>query len=258
MLVGAALDAARRVSRQRRRSSRDRALRDGTACALRTAIRRCSPSSSATRSRPTSSAGTGPSGSRGFLRELVGLIKAAEPDRAGQLRQFPVDRVPRRSISPTSSASTSICTTSPRSAATSRGCTIWPVDRPLVLTEFGVDSLREGETSRRDILSWQVRAAFAIGVAGTFVFAWTDEWFTGGASDRGLGVRPGRSRPPAAKPALRRGAARGITGPLPPPLPRYPRVSVVVCAYNAERTMEACLASLENAQLPRLRGHRRQ
>src|SRR5439155_26798108 len=37
---------------------------------------------------------------------------------------------------------------------------------------------------------------------------------------------------------------------LPPPLPRYPRVSVVVCAYNAERTMEACLASLETLDYP--------
>ena len=56
-------------------------------------------------------------------------------------------------------------------------------------------------------------------------------------SDRGLGIRPGRSRPPAEA-GLRRGA-RALPGPLPPPLPRYPRVSVVVCAYNAERTMEA-------------------
>ncbi len=54
------------------------------------------------------------------------------------------------------------------------------VDRPLVLTEFGVDSMREGEEGQRAILAWQVGTAFAMGVAGTFVFAWTDEWFTGG------------------------------------------------------------------------------
>src|SRR5207302_2806249 len=45
------------------------------------------------------------------------------------------------------------------------------------------------------------------------------------------------------------GAGRS-EGLLPPPLPRYPRVSVVVCAYNAERTMEACLASLEALDYP--------
>ena len=54
------------------------------------------------------------------------------------------------------------------------------VTKPLVLTEFGADSLRGSQEAQRDILSWHVRAAFSAGVAGTFVFAWTDEWFTGG------------------------------------------------------------------------------
>ena len=54
------------------------------------------------------------------------------------------------------------------------------LDKPLVLTEFGIDSMHNGEDEQRRILSWQVRAAFGAGVAGTFIFAWTDEWFTGG------------------------------------------------------------------------------
>jgi glycosyltransferase involved in cell wall biosynthesis len=37
---------------------------------------------------------------------------------------------------------------------------------------------------------------------------------------------------------------------LPPPLQHYPKVSVVVCAYNAERTMDACLASLAVLNYP--------
>ena len=122
------------------------------------------------------------------------------------------------------------------------------VDKPLVLTEFGVDSMRLGEAEQRDILSWQVRAAFASGAAGTFVFAWTDEWFTGGhlIEDWAFGLVD-RDRNP--KPAFEAVAAR-YNGPLPPALPRYPRVSVVVCSYNSERTMEACLASLEVLDYP--------
>ena len=122
------------------------------------------------------------------------------------------------------------------------------VDKPLVLTEFGIDSMREGEEEQSRILSWQVRAAFAAGAAGTFVFAWTDEWFTGGhlVEDWAFGLVD-RDRQP--KPALS-GVARRYKGSLPPPLPRYPRISVVVCAYNAERTMEACLASLEALDYP--------
>jgi len=116
------------------------------------------------------------------------------------------------------------------------------VDKPLVLTEFGVDSLRAGDEEQSRILAWQVRAAFAAGVAGTFVFAWTDEWFTGGhlVEDWAFGLVD-RDRQP--KPAVHE-VARRYKGPLPPSLPRYPRVSVVVCSYNSERTMEPCLASL--------------
>ena len=120
--------------------------------------------------------------------------------------------------------------------------------RPLVLTEFGADSLRSSEEEQRRILSWHIKAAFASGAAGTFVFAWTDEWFTGGhpIEDWAFGLVDRVRRP---KPAFAEVAAQYL-GPLPPPLERYPRVSVVVCAYNAERTMQACLASLEVLRYP--------
>src|SRR5438552_12350123 len=122
------------------------------------------------------------------------------------------------------------------------------VDKPLVLTEFGIDSMRNGDAEQTRILGWQVRAAFASGVAGTFVFAWTDEWFTGGhlIEDWAFGLVDRERRP---KPAFYEVSGR-YKGVLPPPLPRYPRVSVVVCSYNAERTMEACLASLETLDYP--------
>src|SRR5690242_8761734 len=122
------------------------------------------------------------------------------------------------------------------------------VDKPLVLTEFGIDSMRNGADEQARILGWQVRAAFGSGVAGTFVFAWTDEWFTGGHAieDWAFGLVD-RDRQP--KPAFYEVSGR-YKGVLPPPLPRYPRVSVVVCSYNAERTMKACLASLETLDYP--------
>ena len=122
------------------------------------------------------------------------------------------------------------------------------VDRPLVLTEFGVDSMRLGEEEQRRILSWQVHSAFEAGVAGTFVFAWTDEWFTGGhlIEDWAFGLVD-RERQP--KPSLGE-ITRQYLGALPPKLPCYPRVSVVVCAYNAERTMDQCLASLAVLNYP--------
>ncbi len=122
------------------------------------------------------------------------------------------------------------------------------VTKPLVLTEFGADSLRSSEAEQRDILSWHINAAFAGGVAGTFVFAWTDEWFTGGhpIEDWEFGLVDRERRPKQAFAAV----AAQYCGPLPPPLARTPRVSVVVCAYNAERTMYDCLASLQRLNYP--------
>src|SRR5438067_522346 len=121
------------------------------------------------------------------------------------------------------------------------------VDKPLVLTEFGIDSMRNGADEQARILGWQVRAAFASGVAGTFVFAWTDEWFTGGhqIEDWAFGLVDRERRP---KPAFYEVSGR-YKGVLPPPLPRYPRVSVVVCSYNAERIAGCNMAFRRDALL---------
>jgi len=122
------------------------------------------------------------------------------------------------------------------------------LDQPLILTEFGVDSYGEGEEGQREILSWQVHTAFEAGVAGTFIFAWTDEWSTGGHLVEnwafGLVDRDRRLKPSFDE------VVRQYIGILPPPLQRYPRVSVVVCAYNAERTLEQCLGSLAVLNYP--------
>jgi glycosyltransferase involved in cell wall biosynthesis len=122
------------------------------------------------------------------------------------------------------------------------------VDRPLVLTEFGMDTFREGAEHQALTLEWQVRTAFEIGCAGTCVFAWTDEWFTGGhlIENWAFGLVD-RDRNP--KPALARVEAQ-YESHLPPMPAEPPRVSVVVCAYNAERTLEPCLASLEHLDYP--------
>lgn len=121
-------------------------------------------------------------------------------------------------------------------------------DKPLVLTEFGIDSIREGADRQAQILSWQIRVAFEAGVAGTFIFAWTDEWFTNGVyvDDWAFGLVTRERKP---KPSFAR--VRDIyRGPLPPPLADPPKVSVVICAYNAESTMEACLQSLLQLRYP--------
>ncbi len=121
-------------------------------------------------------------------------------------------------------------------------------DKPLVLSEFGVDSIREGTEHQAELLSWMIRAGYESGAAGTFVFSWTDDWFTGGSqiADWAFGVvDAARER----KPAFHAVQAQ-YTAPLPPRLDDSPKVSVVVCAFNAERTMDACLTSLQTLNYP--------
>ena len=72
-------------------------------------------------------------------------------------------------------------------------------------------------------------------------------------SPAGIRSRTGRSvwstRDRQRKPAFHAIQAQ-YAAPLPPPLRQYPQVSVVICAYNADRTMDACLASLEKLRYP--------
>ena len=86
-------------------------------------------------------------------------------------------------------------------------------DRPLVLTEFGIDSMREGADEQAATLSWQVRTALEMGAAGTCVFSFTDEWFTGGhdVADWAFGlVDRERRRKPAFRAVQRWYASDGL------------------------------------------------
>jgi GT2 family glycosyltransferase len=120
--------------------------------------------------------------------------------------------------------------------------------RPLLMSEIGLDSLRNGEEEQARSLAWQLRASFESGCAGAFVFAWTDEWWRAGAhvDDWKFGLTDRERRP---KPALH--AARRSFASAPPGLgPSPPRVSVVVCTYNGHRTIRECLEGLSKLDYP--------
>jgi O-antigen biosynthesis protein len=121
-------------------------------------------------------------------------------------------------------------------------------DRPLIIGEIGLDSQRHGEDTQARVLDWQIRTAFAVGCAGAFVFAWTDEWHTGGADvdnwDFGLTTRDRR-----AKPAL--SAVREAFDQVPFPADlAWPRISVVVCSCNGARTLRDCFEGLSRLEYP--------
>lgn len=121
-------------------------------------------------------------------------------------------------------------------------------ERPLVMAEIGLDSRRNGEPAQADSIDWQVRTAFAAGCAGTFVFAWTDEWHRGGfdIEDWDFGLTTRERRPKPALAALRNAYAEV---PFPADAP-WPRVSVVICSYNGSRTLRDTLEGLSRVDYP--------
>ncbi len=121
-------------------------------------------------------------------------------------------------------------------------------NRPLVMAEMGLDSRRNGEVEQANTLNWQIRTAFAAGCAGSFVFAWTDEWYRGGSAidDWDFGIT---SRTRAPKPALTAVSNAYSDMPFSPGL-SAPRISVVVCSYNGQRTLRDCLEGILKLDYP--------
>jgi glycosyltransferase involved in cell wall biosynthesis len=120
--------------------------------------------------------------------------------------------------------------------------------KPLILGEFGIDSIREGEARKCEMLRWQVRDAFRCGLAGAVVFSYTDEWFKDSRLVEGweMGLTTSDRTPKESF-----GAVQKVFREAPYfPLPRYPKVSVVVASYNGERTLKACLDSLQRLNYP--------
>jgi len=121
-------------------------------------------------------------------------------------------------------------------------------DRPLILSEVGMDSLRNRSEKQAEALEWQVKTAFGASCAGTFVYAWTDEWYRSGEDvlDWNFGLTT-RDREP--KPAL--SSISRAYQELPFPVDEaWPMVSVVVCTYNGSRTLQDTVLGLKQLEYP--------
>ena len=121
-------------------------------------------------------------------------------------------------------------------------------DRPLILSEVGLDALRNGEIKQTKALDWQIRSSFASGCAGVVIFSWTDEWHRAGqeVEDWAFGITDRQRRP---KPSLH--AVRNAFSQVPFPSEfQWPRISVAVCSYNGSRTIRQTLEALNRIKYP--------
>lgn len=121
-------------------------------------------------------------------------------------------------------------------------------NRPLLMAEVGLDSRRNGLSRQAEVLEWQIRTVFSSGCCGTFVFSWTDEWSRGGfeIKDWDFGLTTCDRCP---KPAL--DAITRVFQEVPfTPNGNLPRISVVICSYNGQRTLRQAISELLNSDYP--------
>lgn len=123
--------------------------------------------------------------------------------------------------------------------------------KPLLVTELGLAGDIHGWEAQAESLGNQLQVVDETGCAGATVFSWTDDW---SVADRavegwGFGLTTRDRRPKPAFDVVSDWARH--------PSPRsqrteWPRMSVIVCAYNEERTIDDCLSSLAASDYPDL------
>lgn len=120
-------------------------------------------------------------------------------------------------------------------------------NKPLLISEFGLDVKSHGVEKQAEVMRWQRRVALEAGAAGSVWFAFTDEWQRGGRLVTGWQfglVDAGRQPRPAC--AL----AASLPRRLEPPADA-PTMSVIVCTRNGSQTLKACLESLGKLRYPK-------
>lgn len=183
----------------------------------------------------------GPTAVERFLKRLVAVVRAEDPDALVTYVSYPTTEYLRVPFVDFITFNVYLETQEKTAGYIARLQNI-AGELPLVLAEVGLDSLRNGEAKQAEILAWQIKTTFQGGCAGTFVFAWTDEWFRGGheIEDWAFGLVT-RDRQP--KPALA-AVQQALSQPLLPEGKDWPFISVVVCSYNGESTIRETFEAL--------------
>lgn len=111
-------------------------------------------------------------------------------------------------------------------------------DRPLVISEFGLDSRRNGLERQAEVLHWANQAAFDLETAGMTIYAWSDRWWNMGGEildwDFGLLDRGGGEKP----------ALKNLSLNPQPSTINSQLFSVIVCTRNGKTRLAACLEAI--------------
>jgi GT2 family glycosyltransferase len=115
-------------------------------------------------------------------------------------------------------------------------------DRPLVISEFGLDSRRNGLDRQAEVLTWAHEISRDEETAGLTIYAWSDRWWNNGAEvldwDFGLTDREGEAKP--ALLSLPHDFQRPASNPLP--------FSVIICTRNGRDRIGGCLEAVSRME----------
>jgi glycosyltransferase involved in cell wall biosynthesis len=112
-------------------------------------------------------------------------------------------------------------------------------DRPLVVSEFGLDSIRNSPETQSETFSWALSIAHAEETAGFTAYAWSDLWFNAGMeiTDWSFGITDRNGNP---KPAFH--TCRDFKTPSPSKTKHT--FSVIVCTRNGAKRIASCLRAI--------------
>jgi GT2 family glycosyltransferase len=183
-----------------------------------------------------------------FLEELYWVAKEEDPDSLVTYTNFPTTEYLELPFVDVFTFNVYLHTRNEFSAYVSRLQHL-SGERPLVLTEFGMCSFRHTEEGQGEFIHWQLEEVFDQGLAGAVVFGWTDPFFQDGClvDEWGFGLVDAQRRPKPSYEVARRWFSQET--PFPPDR-EWPKISVVVAAHNAGRTLDDCLESLIKLRYP--------
>jgi len=182
-----------------------------------------------------------------FIDELVEIVKAVDPECLCTFASFPPTEYLRTENLDFVTFNVYLHQQRPLENYLHRLQSIAEA-RPLLLGEFGVDSIREGEARKCELLGWQIETVFRCGLAGAIVYSFTDDWFKDDQQvhDWGFGLTTRNRQAKESFAIVQKAFAVAPYF----PLPSTPKVSVVVASYDGARTLKACLESLEQLNYP--------
>ena len=113
-------------------------------------------------------------------------------------------------------------------------------DRPLVVSEFGLDSMRNSPEAQAQTFSWALQHAYTEETAGFTVYAWSDLWFNAGTevTDWSFGItdRQGNPKPAFEVCRIFQTASPSAT---------QNTYSIIVCTRNGASRISDCLHAID-------------